>query len=403
MTYPTMISVDAAFDLIAASAAHTPPETLPLDQSAGRRLAAPVIAQVTQPPAAVSAMDGYAVRHADIGQQDSFTLIGEAPAGSPFKGKVDPGQCVRIFTGSVMPDGTDHVVIQEDVDASGETIRITDTQSDQPAHVRRAGIDFSSGDELLSVGALLDGHALALAAAANVAELTTFTPPRIGILANGDELRLPGETPGDGDVVCSTPFGLAELIRNWGGEPVFTGIARDSVDDIKRVVADMGDLDIIVPLGGASVGDHDHMKAAFGEMGLETIFSKIKVKPGKPTWFGRLDQALVLGLPGNPASALVCAHLFLRRLVEAMSGAPSANRPAIKARLASPMKAEGGRDNFMRATLVFSADGVVEVTPARAQDSSLLRPFGASNVLLHRPANAGAAAQGELVDCFWLD
>lgn len=387
-----MVSVDEALACLNAHRLALPAEVVAVEQACGRRLAEPVVARVTQPPAAVSAMDGYAVRLSDV-QTPGATLqvTGEAPAGKPFKSGVRTGEAVRIFTGAHLPSGSDHIVIQEDVDRrDGEIIcRKGYTAAE---FVRQAGIDFTAGDVLIEPGTVLTPSALALAAAANHGTFSVFTRPRVGILANGDELRPPGSALAEGEVANSNLAGLSALIHDWGGEAVDLGIASDSISVILERIDDPT-IDIFLPVGGASVGDHDHMLAAFEQAGFELIFQKIAVKPGKPTWFSRRDNRFALGLPGNPASAIVCAHLFLKALLR-----QSFNLQTLKAQLEMPLPANGNREEFLRGKVRVSEDGRLLVCAVTNQDSSLLKPFLTSNCLIRRTIHAAAEPKGAIID-----
>lgn len=388
-----MISVDEAWAIIESHRVKTATETVLLRQAVGRMLAEPLIAKVTQPPMSVSAMDGYAVCFRDVERGNAtLSVIGESPAGRPFDGVLKSGQAVRIFTGGVLPEGADHIVIQEHTQRDGESVYIPNPETG-PGHVRRAGIDFRTGDELLPAGVIaLRPSAIAVAAAANYAELPVYCRPKVALIANGDELKPPGSALGPGEIIASNGYGLSALIEHWGGEAVDAGIAPDDPDAIASVIAACEGADIILPIGGASVGDHDHMRAAFTARGLEMIFEKVAVKPGKPTWFGKLGDSLVLGLPGNPASAWVCAHLFLKPLIGAAAlGAGSAS-------LTGDIAANGQRETFMRGRAELG-----RVTAASNQDSSLLTPFLHSNVLIRRLPGAEPAKAGELVDVLPLD
>lgn len=401
-----MITREDALARILAKAGPTPTDTVPLADARGLVTAGPVAARLCLPPARVSAMDGYAVRGNDVGRAGArLVVIGEAPAGVPFDGLVGAGEAVRIFTGGVVPEGADHIVIQEQVDRDGD-VAVVIADQPSPRHIRDRGLDFAAGDVVVPAGTRLGPAQLAVAAAANHGSVRVHGRPRVAVLANGDELRMPGGSDlAAGEVVCSTPFGLLALIDQWGGQGVDLGLARDDVGDIRgrlRRAVDDG-VDVIVPVGGASVGDHDYMRAAFADEGVEIDFAKVAVRPGKPTWFGALGETLVLGLPGNPASALVCAYLFLRPLISALSGQMADPlRHWHRARLAVDLPANGSRETFLRARSVTGDDGVVVVTPAAAQDSSLLTPFLVANTLVQRPVDDPARAAGDGVWCLEL-
>jgi len=387
-----LISVDEALALLARHALSLPAQTVPLSSALGARLAKPVTAKVSRPPASVSAMDGYAVRLSDVGTPGArLHVIGDAPAGRPFEGAVGKGEALRIFTGSVIPNGADHVVIQEEADRNGDTL-VCHKAYDEAQFVRAAGIDFAEGDELLGAGELVRPAGLSIAAAANHGTLSIHRRPRVGILANGDELRAPGSVLEPGQIVNSNPEGLGALIRQWGGEPVDLGVADDTMDSIRTRIGAAPDIDIFLPVGGASVGDHDLMRPAFADAGFTPVFEKVAVKPGKPTWFSTRDAQRVLGLPGNPASAFVCAHLFLRPLIEG-----AIERTLISARSVSALPEPGRMETYLRAHVHADADGMLRVEAAANQDSSLIRPFLTANALIRRLADAPAVAAGDLV------
>lgn len=388
-----MISVSDALSQLQEHRPRAGSETVAIDHALGRRLAEPVIAKRTHPPAAMSAMDGYAVRLEDVRAANArLQLIGEAPAGRPFEGAVGSREAVRIFTGSVIPDGADTVIIQENVAREGDEV-ISLQAYEASAHIRVAGLDFKTADVLIEAGTRLEAEHLSVAAASNNPTVTVEKRLRVGLLSNGDELRPPGSNLAPGEIINSNPFSLKALVERWGGEAVNLGIARDSVEAIEAIIADAHDIDIFVPIGGASVGDHDHMRTAFENRGFNPIFEKIAVRPGKPTWLSKSQNALVLGLPGNPASAMVCAHLFLSQLV----GHDWA-RGLVKGQIAQDVPANGPREHFMRARLQISNMGGFVVDPTINQDSSLLRPFLSCNALLRREPNAPALATGALVE-----
>lgn len=395
-----MIDREDALRLIQSVDPLSGSENVPVQSCVGRILFSPVIAGLTLPPANMSAMDGYAVRRADAVQGNSLKVIGEAAAGHPFRGAVSENECVRVFTGSVIPDGADQVIIQENVDRTGEDIRLVEPIS-ASAHIRKAGIDFSEGQILLKAGATLRPRHLSICAAANHAVLNVRKRPKVAILSNGDELVPPGSQLEEGQIIASNAYTLGALITQWGGEAVDLGVAPDDPVAIRQMIEEAVDVDVFVPVGGASVGDHDHMKAVFAELGFDTMFSKVKVKPGKPTWFSKSGDRLALGLPGNPASALVCAHLFLLPLIAQLLG-KTAEASWCEARLTEAISANGGRESFLRGHLSSDDMGRLTVQPAGNQDSSLLSPFILADVLIQRAANVGAAGEGEIVRCLKL-
>ncbi|MEO1660584.1 MAG: molybdopterin molybdotransferase MoeA [Pseudomonadota bacterium] len=389
-----LISVDDALALIERHRPRLETETVALASACGRTLAAPIIARRTHPPQSMSAMDGYAVRLADVrAAKSSLHVVGEAPAGRPFEGRLNAGEAVRIFTGGVVPEGADHIIIQENTARDGDKVTSFNGY-DQPAHIRRAGIDFRENDVLTSEGVILRPEHLSIAAAANTATVEVSRPIRVGLFSNGDELKPPGSQLAPGEIVNSNPYGLKSLIESWGGEALDLGIARDDPAAIQALIERAaGTVDVLVPIGGASVGDHDHMRAAFAATGFTPVFEKIAVRPGKPTWFSKTGSTLALGLPGNPASAFVCAHLFLAPLL----GQPW-TQALIKGKLVSPIAANGTREHFMRARAEINDQGQIMIDPAPSQDSSLLRPFLSSNILLRRSPKAEVAHVGAIVE-----
>ncbi|MBL4854918.1 MAG: molybdopterin molybdotransferase MoeA [Robiginitomaculum sp.] len=391
-----LISVETALKAIQQACKPMATTTLPLTQIDGHVLVKDALAKTTLPPLDASAMDGYAVKletHHGLGSK--FTLIGEAPAGAPYQGKVGPDQTVRIFTGGAVPDGANHVIMQENVEANGTTITLTEPIS-KVSHIRRSGIDFKKGQVIVKAKTHLDAYAIALLAAANHSEAEVYRRPKIALIANGDELVEPGQNMPSGAVVSSNPYGLAPLIKAWGGDVILAGISRDDPKAIKDQIASCADADILVPVGGASVGDHDYMRPVFTELGYTKIFEKVAVKPGKPVWFGKLNKQYVMGLPGNPASALVTAHVFLKPLIEALTNSNASNK-TIFARTTEPIKAATWRAEYIRATAHVDDRGIVNVTPIPRQDSSLLTPFLTANCFLVRGPETHAADTGDLV------
>ena len=390
-----MISVSEALSILLEHAPVMPTERAGLDDALGRICAEDILARVTLPPRDASAMDGYAVRLEDVRTSGAqLKVIGEVPAGSEFDAIVGKGEAVRVFTGSPIPRGADHIIIQENVVRSGAAVKVQ-ASSHASQHIRRAGLDFTKGDVIVPHLAKFGLAEIAMAAAGNHSDVLVFKKPQISILAAGDELVRPGAAFSIGDVVNSNTSALAALIKNWGGSVLDMGLAKDDPAAIEAMFERAKTADILLPVGGASVGDHDHMRRVFKKMGGQVIFEKIAVKPGKPTWFGILDGKPVLGLPGNPASALVCAHLFLRGLI----GRPPA--VAVKMRLKRGLPENGPRETYLRACAT-SRDGRLFVQPFPRQDSSLLTPFRKANVLLRRLPNADYANEGDLVDIFEL-
>ncbi|MEO0983176.1 MAG: molybdopterin molybdotransferase MoeA [Pseudomonadota bacterium] len=388
-----LISVDEALDRIMAARPALGVEHALLADALGATLAEPVAAKVSRPSAAVSAMDGYAVRLEDVRKPEArLRIIGEAPAGRPFDGRVEAGETVRIFTGGEVPEGADHIVVQEDVARDGDYITCAHGH-EAARHVRVAGLDFCAGAPLLASGTRIGAGEIAIAAAANHDRLPIRKRPTIALLANGDELRPPGSDLGPGELVSSNSAGLGALARSWGGAPIDLGIASDSVAAIRERIDQAEGAEIILPVGGASVGDHDHMRAAFAEAGFETVFAGVAVKPGKPTWFARKGNQRVLGLPGNPASAFVCAHLFLPALMGVADGLQTR-----RARLAEELPANGARESFLRAQISFDAEARLVARAPDNQDSSLIHPFLDCGGLIRRAANAPPAAAGEPVE-----
>jgi molybdopterin molybdotransferase len=388
-----LLTVEDARARILSAAIRLESENVALESALGRTLSADVAASRDQPPFDASAMDGWAVRAADC--PGRLTIVGESAAGHAYEGSVGAGQAVRIFTGAAVPPGADWIILQEDAQRDGDQVVIP--AAAPPHFVRHAGQDFKAGDVLLTAGSRLDPWRLSLAASAGRASLAVARAPHVAVLSTGEEVVEPGGTPGPFQIFNSGTTALSAMLRTWGAAP--TGLASVGDDEaaIAAPVAGVGG-DLIVTLGGASVGDHDLVKPALGRLGLKMLVESVAVRPGKPTWFGVLeDGRRVLGLPGNPASAMVCAELFLRPLVLAMQGADPATR-IIKARAATPMAANGPREHWMRATLSWADDGAVVANPLRDQDSSLVTVFAKADALLRRPGGAPAAAVGDPVD-----
>jgi molybdopterin molybdotransferase len=394
----TLLSLDEARALLLADVAPVAAETLPIAACGGRTLAADVVASRDQPPDPVSAMDGYAVREEDAVVRARLTLIGEAPAGTPFAGSVAPGTAVRIATGGVVPQGAGRIVIQEIALRDGDEILIVEAPG-PASYVRPAGCDFAAGQKLARAGDMLTPARLGLAAAANFGALRVRRRPRVAILASGDELREPGSALAPGVIVNSAAYALAELVMGWGGTAIRHPILSDDRAQCAEQMRGAGlDADVILPLGGASVGERDVLRPVLEGFGASMIFERIAVQPGKPCWLARLpDGRLVLGLPGNPASAFVCAHLLLKPLMLALLGRAEPDR-LVPAALTRAMPAGADREVYWRARLRADGAGRLEVTPDDRQDSSLQTPLASANALIRRLPKAPAAAAGDLAE-----
>ena len=378
-------------------------ESVDLLGAAERVLAEDVTAQLTQPPFDASAMDGFAVRAADVGKVPAeLRVIGESNAGGPYAGTVGAGEAARIFTGASVPKGADAVVIQETTERTGDKLIVREAAA-AGANIRRAGGDFRQGDVLLRAGRLLDASAITLAAAGGHASFKVRRPPRIAILATGDELVEPGTNPGPGQIVSSNPYGLAALIKRFGGEAQLLGIAGDTLEALEAKLATGAGADVLVTIGGASVGDRDLVKPALEARGVALDFWKVAVRPGKPMLFGRLDTQRVLGLPGNPLSCLIAARIFLVPLIFRLLGRTDAPLREQAAVLAHPLEANGPRQHYMRATVTPGAAGLLPVTALTTQDSAHMSALAAADVLIVRAPNAAAAAAGETVRVLPLD
>lgn len=383
-----MITVDEAlahlFDLVAPLER----EIVPLADACGRVLVEDAVARRDQPPFAASAMDGYALSAAEAAQGKCFNVIGEAAAGHGFSGTVGDGEAVRIFTGAPVPEGADRVVIQEDVTREGDMIRLGATL-DQGPHIRPRGADFVTGDRLQAPRILAPAD-IALLAAMNVPELAVTRRPVVALISTGDELVMPGETPGPDQIIASNTFALKAMLQGMGAAPRILPIARDTRASLRAAFDLAEGADLVVTIGGASVGDHDLVGEVAAELGMARSFYKVKMRPGKPLMAGRMGRAAMVGLPGNPVSAVVCGHVFLAPMIRLMLGLGQAQMPRKRARLTCDMPESGPREHYMRAEV---ADG--RITPEPRQDSALLSVLARANALLIRPAEDRPRMAGE--------
>jgi len=386
-----MISVAEALEKVLSLGARLEAETVPLRTASGRVLANDLRAKRTQPPFSASAMDGYAVCDADWATGSTLRVIGEAAAGHAFSGTVSPGQAVRIFTGAPLPTGANRVVIQEDVTRDSDIITLGDTL-DTGRHVRPAGGDFREGD-LFAAPRRLGPAEIALLASMNHAVVPVVRKPIVAIMATGDELVAPGETPNPDQIIASNSYGIAAQLEAAGAETRLLPIARDTRAALRDVFKMAKGADLIVTIGGASVGDHDLVAEVAADLNMEQSFYKIAMRPGKPLMAGNMDGTAMIGLPGNPVSSMVCSTLFILPLIAKMQGLPATAPKTTQHMLANDLTANGPREHYMRAQL--GPDGTVKVH--EAQDSALMSVLAASNALVVRPIRDPARAKGDTV------
>lgn len=382
-------------------------ERCALAEAMGRVVASDVASRLSLPPEAVSAMDGYAIRVADCQTVGAtLTRIGESAAGRPWDGRLGPGQAVRIFTGAVVPDGADGIILQEDVEAGSETDGAVITVNEVPRDgkfIRPAGLDVTAGDIILTAGTVMSARLISLATSAGHTDISVWRRPHIGVLSTGDELVLPGDVPERGQIISSNATYLAAFIRACGAVPVDLGIARDRAGAmLEQVRAASLPLDMVVTTGGASVGTHDHLVSDLSSAGTELGFWKIAMRPGKPLLHGRIDGIPLLGLPGNPVSSAVCANIFLRPAIAQLSG--SKHRPQmIAAELTEALRENDQRQDYLRSSLRYGEDGRARVTPARKQDSSMISIYANADALIVRPPFDAAKSAGDQVMVMRLD
>jgi molybdopterin molybdotransferase len=396
-----LLAVDDALQRLLDGVEPLASEAVDLSSAHGRVLAQPIGARLTQPPFDASAMDGYALRAIDAAAVPAtFAVIGDSAAGRGFAGSVGAGQAVRIFTGAPIPAGADAVVIQEDTARNGDTVTVNQATF-TGENIRGRGKDFASGQPLFPAGHRLTARDLMLAASSGHGSLAVHRRPRVAILATGDELVPPGATPGPDQIVSSIPVGLAAMIVSAGGEPIHLGIARDTLPDLDAKIVSAADADILVTIGGASVGDHDLVQKALTARGLSLAFWRIAMRPGKPLMFGKLGSQRVLGLPGNPVSATLCAQIFLLPLIRALQGGEP-TIPGTMGVLSTPLTANGPRQHYIRARIVApGTPPTVEALPS--QDSSLVATLARADCLIVQPANGSALAAGALAQVLALE
>ena len=390
-----LMPVADAMAAILTGADALPEEMVALEAAYHRVLARDIASKRTQPPQPMSAMDGYAVRAADAVAGARLTVIGEIAAGRPFDRALAAGEALRIFTGGVVPDGADAVVIQEDTTRDGDVVIVNEAAA-SGRHIRPAGVDFSQGDVLLQAGTLLTDRDLALAAGMNHPALPVRRRPVVAMLATGDELVLPGESAGPGQIVLSNGFALRALARAEGAEVIDLGIARDTLESTTAAIRRAIDLnaEVLITTGGASVGDHDLVQQSLVEAGVEMSFWKIAMRPGKPMMHGRRGAMRVIGLPGNPVSSYVCGFLFMVPLLRALAGRTDIQHAHEPAQLGRDLPANDHREDYLRTRLAWR-DGALVATPVLKQDSSLLGNLAAAEGLLIRPPHAEAAKAGD--------
>lgn len=394
-----MIPVEEARARITAAMPLMPAEQIALADAFGRVLAEDVAARRTQPPKAVSAMDGYAVRAADVATLPArLTVIGSVPAGSHYEGRLGAGQAIRIFTGAPVPDGADTIVIQENTRAENGLVEVVDGRAPVGRYVRPAGLDFRAGDVLLRTGQLLTARDVGLAAGMNVPWLMVRRRPRIALLTTGDEIAMPGDALGPNQIVSSNGLALRCFIEACGGEAIDLGIAPDDAKALRAVAEGARGADMLLTTGGASVGDHDLVQSVLGEIGLKVDFWKIAMRPGKPLMFGAIGDTVMMGLPGNPVSALVCATVFLRPALRAMLGVTGEDEaPLVSACLTQALPENDERQDYLRASLHRDADGALHITPFSKQDSSVFSGLARADGLILRAPFAPALDKGATV------
>lgn len=398
----SLIPLNDAFAKVEEGIRTLPAEMVSVADALGRVVAEDVAARLTQPPAPVSAMDGYAVVSSDIPAHPvSLKRIGESQAGGPFMGTVQSGQCVRIFTGAPLPAGTDAVIMQEDTEVDGDLITLKEVAF-EGKFVRRAGLDFSKGDILIKKGQILSARDIGLLCAMNVPWVHVYRKPRVAILATGDELVMPGEALRDSQIISSNSLMIGAMVTAMGGEAINLGIAGDSESSLRSMLAGVDGADLLVTSGGVSVGEYDLVRNVLGEEGLDIDVYRIAIKPGKPFMFGRIKDKPAMGLPGNPVSAYVTAFIFLRAALKKMQGLPFEQDKPIRAVLGGAVKANGARQEFMRAVFSHNENGQLVATPYDKQDSAMLANLAHCEGFILRPVNAPALDKGDETNVIYV-
>jgi molybdopterin molybdotransferase len=401
LTAPLLPVADARHKII-SSLKPVGSEKIELSQALGRVLAENVTARVSHPPADVSAMDGYAVCVADVSSTPTtLKIVGESAAGHPWTGEIQPGEAIRIFTGAYVPAGADSVVIQENTTADGKAVTINELPR-VGKNIRPQAQDFQTGDAVLKPPRWLTARDIGLLAAMNLPEINVYRRPRIGILSTGDEIVQPGDTVGDGQIVSANGPGLCAFVKSRGGVGINLGIVSDNTEALLEAIKHAGQLDFLVTSGGVSVGDHDLVKKAASEGGLNLSFHKIAMRPGKPLLFGHFDQLPLLGLPGNPVSAMVCAILFLSSAIDALLGLPADAPKTIPARLTEALKANGDREDYIRAELNPCEGELPLISPLPKQDSAMIAALARASALIIRAPHALSAKSGDIVQAIPL-
>src|SRR3954454_15778326 len=389
-----MISVEEALARLLAALGPVPPEQVSVADAVGRVLAEDVAARRTQPPFAVSAMDGYAERYDDVASVPvTLVIVAEIPAGAGVGGRLGPGETARIFTGAPLADGADTIVIQEDTERSGDRVEIREGAL-RDRYVRPAGLDFAEGDVLLRAPRRLTPRDIGLAAAMNRPWLFVHRRPRVAILSTGDEIVMPGDPIGPHQIVSSNALALSAFVTASGGIPVLVGNAPDDPEALRHIAAAASGVDLFVTTGGVSVGEHDLVREVLSEDGLAIDFWEIAMRPGKPLMFGHYRSTPMIGLPGNPVSTLVCALLFLKPAIDKLSGLPEGADGPVTVRLGAALRQNDRRQDYLRARLTRAADGVLEAVPFEVQDSSMMRPLATADCLVMRPPQAPALPAG---------